>query len=386
MNLRTVLHLVVLSSGLFAAVHGPRQASAPQDEPLRFGRIAAEGITILNLADEKGKAVAQPPKGQLVAVYKEHASGWLEVEVPGGYPVWVFGKFLVAGNEANVYEVTGSGVNLRPEPSSDVVTNFPLPQRLQPGDKVRGIEVQEPSKPLSDSWVRVWSPPGVRAFVKSSVVEGLAAGEVGTALWSQALQVLPAAPLARVEPPRPNEPSAADKQENEARTALESARLALESERKKDTPDYAPIRAEFEKLVAKGGAVAIEARAELRTVATLVEAANLRSELERERMRRAEEARAAQEKVWEQSKEKDPFGGVFPVRGVIERRTSTDGIARFFLRFGKDTVCELTCASGRYDLSTFAGVEVGVHGSEVASRTGEVPTFELTKLEVLAVR
>lgn len=385
MNLRTVLHLVVLSSGLLAAVHGPFQSSAPKDEPLRYGRIAADGITVLNLADEKGKAIAQPAKGQLVAVYKEHVSGWLEVEVPGGYPVWVFGKFLAPAADG-LYEVTGSGVNLRPEPSSEAVTNFPLPQRLQPGDKVRGIELQDPSKPLSDNWVRVWSPPGVRAFVKSSVVEGLAQGEAGPALWSQALASLPAAPPVRVEAARPSGASEADKQEGEARGALETIRAALEAERKKDTPDYAPIQAELEALVAKGGPVAVEARAELRTVATLIEAAHLRADLERERQRRAEEARAAQEAVWKSSKEKDPFGGVFPARGVVERRTSTNGIPRFFLRFGQETVCELTCTSGRYDLSTYAGVEVGVHGNEVGSRTGEVPTFELTKLEVLAVR
>jgi len=386
MNLRTVLHLVVLSSGLLAAVHGPFQSPAPKDEPLRYGRIAADGTTVLNLADEKGKPVAQPAKGQLVAVHKEHVSGWLEIEIPGGFPVWVYGKFLAPSSDAGVYEVTGSGVNLRPEPSSEAVTNFPLPQRLQPGDKVRGIELQDPAKPLSDNWVRVWSPPGVRAFVKSSIVEGLPQGENGPALWSQALASLPAAPPVRVEPARPSGASEADKKDAEARGALEAARAALEAERKKDTPDYAPIQAELEKLVAQGGPVAVEARAELRTVATLIEAAHLRADLERERQRRAEEARAAQEAVWKSSKEKDPFGGVFPVRGVVERRTSTDGIARFFLRFGKDTVCELACSSGRYDLSTYAGVEVGVHGSEVASRTGEVPTFELTKLEVLAVR
>jgi hypothetical protein len=386
MNLRTVLHLVVLSSGLFAAVHGPIQGAAPKDEPLRYGRIAADGITILNLADEKGKPVAQPSKGQLVAVYKEHVSGWLEVEVPGGFPVWVFGQFLAPSADANVYEVTGSGVNLRPEPSSEVVTNFPLPQRLQPGDKVRGIELQDATKPLSENWVRVWSPPGVRAFVKSSVVEGLGQGEAGAALWSQALASLPSAPPVRVDPARPGATSAADQKDASARAALVAARSALETERKKDTPDYAPIQGELEKLVAAGGPVAVEARAELRTVATLIDAANLRADLERERQRRAEEARAAQEAVWKSSKEKDPFGGVFPVRGVVERRTSTDGIARFFLRFGQDTVCELSCSSGRYDLSTYAGVEVGVHGSEIASRTGEVPTFELQKLEVLAVR
>ena len=62
------------------------------------------------------------------------------------------------------------------------------------------------------------------------------------------------------------------------------------------------------------------------------------------------------------------------------------GIARFYLRFGGSISCELQCSSGRYDLSTFASIEVGVHGSEVASRSGELPTFEVARLEVLAVR
>lgn len=386
MNLRTVLHLVVLSSGLLAAVHGPFQSSAPKDEPLRYGRIAAEGITVLNLADEKGKAIAQPAKGQLVAVYKETPSGWLEVEVPGGFAVWVFGRFLAPTSDPKVVEVTGSAVNLRPGPSSDVVTNFPLPQRLQPGDKVRGIELQDASKPLSDNWVRVWSPAGVRAFVKSSVVEGLTQGEAGPALWSQALANLPAAPPAKFEPARPSGAAAADQKDAESKSGLEKIRAALELERKKDTPDYAPIQAELEALVAAGGPIAVEARAELRTVATLIEAAHLRADLERERQRRAEEARAAQEAVWKSSQKKDPFGQKFPARGVVERRTSTDGIPRFFLRFGQETVCELVCSSGRYDLSTYSGVEVGAHGREISSRTGELATFELEKLEVLSVR
>jgi hypothetical protein len=385
MNLRTALHLLVLSSGILAAVRGPVQA-AGDDQPLRYGRIASDGAAILNLADDKGKEVARPARGQLVAVYKENAAGWLEVEVPGGFAVWVFGRFLEPIDEdAGLYEVTGNAVNLRPAPSSDV-TNFPLPQRLQAGDKVRVIERLEPEKPLAETWVRIWSPPGVRACVKSSMVESLTSGEDGAALWGAALKSLPAEPPPRAAAPRPREPSEAERKEAEARAALEEARAAMARERVKETPDYDPIEAALEAIVARGGAVAVEARAELRALGTLREAAALRSDLERERTRRAEEAIETQKEVWARSREKDPLGNVFAARGVIERRTGVDGIARFYLRFGGQTTGELACSSGRYDLSTFAGTQVGVHGSEVASRTGEVPTYEVARIEVLAVR
>lgn len=385
MSFRTVLHLLVLTSGILAAVRGPVQAKE-KDRPLRYGRIAAEAASIYNLADEKGKEIARPAKGQLVAVYKEDATGWLEVEVPGGFAVWVFGRYLEPTSDPNLFQVNGSAVNLRPGPSSDVVTNFPLPQRLQAGDKLRVIELQEPEKPMAETWVRVWSPPGVRGCLRSSALEGLTQGEDGEALWKEALAKLPEEPAPRVAQPRPKEPSEAERREAEGRAALEKARADLERERIRETPDYDPVEADLNAIVARGGVLAIEARAELRTLATLREAAVLKSDLERERARRAEEVLSEQQDVWSKSREKDPLGGVFVARGVIERRTGAEGIARFYLRFGGQISCELACSSGRYDLSTFAGTEVGVHGSEIASRTGEVPTFEVARLEVLAVR
>lgn len=392
MNLRTVLHLLVLSSGILAAVRGPvlagetGQKASEKDHPLRFGRVSGEASAIYNLADEKGKEIARPPRGQLVAVYKEVAGGWLEVEVPGGFPVWVFGRFLAPTSDPKLCEVTGSAVNLRPEPSGDNVMNFPLPQRLQAGDKLRVIELFEPEKPLAETWVRVWSPPGVRGYLRSSGMEGLAASEEGSALWSAALAALPAAPPAREALTRGKEPSEAERRESEARAALEEARAALERERARETPDFDPIEKALEGVVAFGGTVAIEARAELRTLGTLREAAALKSDLERERARRAEEVLEQQQEVWKKSKEKDPFGSVFASRGVLERRTSSDGITRFYLRFGGNISAELSCPSGRYDLAAFAGTEIGVHGTEITSRTGEVPTFEVARLEVLAVR
>jgi len=384
MNLRTPLYLLVLSSGILAAVRGPVQAG-DKDRPLRYGRVAIEGGAIFNLWDEKGKEIAQPAKGQLVAVYKEPHPGWLEVEVPGGFAVWVFGRYLAPTAEADLYEVTGSAVNLRPAPSSDV-TSYPLPQRLQSGDKLRGIELLEPQKPLAETWVRVWSPPGVRGYLKSSAVEGLLEGEDGPAMWAASLAKLPAEPPPRVAQTRPRGPSEAERRDAEARVALEEARAALERERAKETPDYDPIEDALNAVVARGGPIAIEARTELRTLATLREASALKADLERERARRAEEVLDRQQDVWIKSKEKDPLGGVFAARGVVERRTGNEGIARFYLRFGGNISCELACSSGRYDFSTFAGTEVGVHGKEISSRTGELPTFEVARLEVLTVR
>lgn len=384
MNLRTVLHLLVLSSGILAAVHGPVQAG-DKDRPLRFGRISADGAAIYNLPDGKGKEIARPQKGQLVAIYKENASGWLEAEVPGGFAVWVFGRFLEPTSVADLYRVTGNAVNLRPAPSSEV-TDFPLPQRLQAGDELRVIERLEPEKPLSETWVRVWSPPGVRGCLRSSAVEGLVQGEDGPALWSAALATLPSAPPERVTQARPREPSELERKESEARVALEEARAALERERARETPDYDPIEKALDSVVARGGTAAVEARAELRTLATLREASALKADLERERARRAEEVHERQQEVWEKSRDKDPLGGAFTARGVLERRTGAEGITRFYLRFGGQIRCELACASGRYDLATFAGTEIGVHGREIASRSGEVPTYEIARLEVLAVR
>jgi len=381
MSFRTVLHLLVLSSGILAAVRGPTLAA--EDSPVRYGRITGEGAAIFNLADEKGREIARPPRGQLVAVYKELEAGWLEIEVPGGYPVWVFGRYLKATGEEGLYEVTGNAVNLRPAPSSDV-TNFPLPQRLQAGDKVRGIELAEQGKPLEETWVRVWSPPGVRAYVKSASVEPLPANEDGKSAWTAALGLLPAVPPERASAARPTEPDPAERHDAEARAALEEARQSLERERIRPTPDYDTVEAQLQAVVARGGAVAIEARGELRTLTTLREAAALKSDLERERQRRAEETLRAQQETWDKSREKDPLGGAFVARGVLECRTAMDGVTRYYLRFGGVPTSEISCPSGRYALDTFAGAEIGVHGSEVSSRTGELPTFEVTRIEVIA--
>jgi len=383
----------ILAASLLARAQVPAPLSGPgigsalrgADEPLRYARVAVERARVRNVADDKGIVVAEVERGSLVAVHAEQESGWLSVEVPGGYAVWVFGRYLEATDEPDVLEVTTNAVNIRPSPSSDV-TSFPLPQRLQAGDRVRLIELFEPEKPLAETWARVWSPPGVRAWLRASATEPLGAGEDGAALWREALRFEPQAPPTRAESVARQALVAADA---DARAKLDSARARLAAEQAKENPDFGAVRGAYAALLreAPDGPIAAQARADLERITALEEAATLRAELERERERRAEAARAEHARVLESSRRKDPLGQVFLARGVLLRRVGTDGIPHYLLRFGNDVSHELVCQSGRYELALFAGYEVGVQGQELAAAQPDGPrVLEISRLEVIARR
>ena len=376
---------------LFAPLLARGQDPAPE-EPLRYARISVDGARVRNLADDKGIVVAELSEGDLVCVHAEHEAGWLLVEVPGGYAVWVYGRYLQPTGEGDLYEVTSNAVNIRPRPSSEV-TNFPLPQRLHAGDRVRLIGQADEEKPLAETWARVWSPPGVRAWLRGSTTEPLEGSEDGPALWAAALTASAGtapAPRARAtEAGAPIAPSNAELAANESREALATARALLETERVKESPNFGRVRTAFEAILADAPstAIAIEARADLDRVVALEEAALLRAELELERQRRAEAVLLERERVHASARAKDPLGGVFLSRGVLLRRDGVDGLPRYVLRFGRENRSELICTSGRYDLEMFDGFEVGVQGSELAATgTNDLAVIEVLRLEVIARR
>jgi hypothetical protein len=380
-----------MAIGICAAAPLAAQTDVSEPADQRFGRVRTATAQVRNLPDDKGLALATPAPGTLVRIGRERA-GWLEVEVPGGYPVWVHGGFLRATSEADVFEVTRNSVNVRPNPVADVL-NYPLPQRLHAGDRLRVIERNDAALPLAEDWVRVWSPPGVSAWLRASDVEPLAPGTDGLALWTAAEKSPPSAPprpapRQRVEP-KPA-PTAADGAEAQAASkALDAAWDLLRAESKKDTPDFDAVRASFETLLAgnPGGELAARARQGIERADALREVHELRLALDREREEREAAVAAAREAVFERSLAKDPLLGVFAARGVVERTVGTDGTPRFLLRRGDRVQGELFCASGRYDLSLFAGLEVGVQGRPLASADAAAPLrLELSRVEVISLR
>jgi hypothetical protein len=380
--------------------------SGAGDQPARYARVTAPSARILNLKDASSTEVARPAPGTLLAVFRE-TDDFLEVETPGGFAVWVFGKYLSETGEPDVYRVNGDGVNLRPQPSRGL-TNFPLGQQLYAGDQVRVIERADPALALADDWVRIWSPPGVRAWIVKASTEPLAAGEDGAGLWKAALASLPSAP-ARAEAARKSAPPAgkageagtapgsdgtANKTEAVAKfdAALEAAVTRMEDERVKPDPDWTAVRglfADAERL-APSAAERAQVRLGLQTLAPLVEASALKLRLEGERARLAEAARAEQERVKAESREKDPLGGVFLVRGGLERVTEGAGdnaTRRYFVRFGTGAIAEIICVSGRYDLDLFVGYQVGVRGTELRPAVDDgLRHIEVTRLEVIGRR
>jgi len=246
----------------------------------------------------------------------------------------------------------------------------------------------DPEKPMGETWVRIWSPPGVRGFLHASSVTSLPSAEDGAALWSAALT---AASRDAPEFVSPRERVARQGPQGKgtgARDELDRARLMLAAEQKKETPDYGSVRQVLEGVVTdkEAGPVAIEARMELEKLSNLEETARLRDELRRERMRREAAAIAAQKKVWEKSTALDPLRGVFLSRGTVQRRVGTDGTKRFFLHFGGQTRAELLCSSRRYDLERFEGYLVGVQGKLGGELEPGVNRIELVRLEVLERR
>ncbi len=392
--MRSLLTLVLLTSFWIPAA---AQEKAETPEPLWYGRVIKEEARVRNLADPRGDELAAPAVGSLVAVYRERAE-WLEVEIPGGYAVWVFGKYLTPTDQKDVFEVVRNGVNLRPKPKNDV-TNFPLPQRLHANDRVLSIRVLDEGADLDKTWVRVWSPRGVRAWMRSSEVEALKTGEDGATLWRHAEKELfkveaRVAPTPKLK--RGGDATESPATTNNADPAAEANALAKAKEElargrglmEGDAPDLAESRVALEAVIALApkDIVASEARLEIERLNFLVEKDRLRQELEAERERLAEEARQRQAQVREASKRKDPLGGVFVTRGALVRRVESDGSAHYFVSWGGELAAEVYSVSGRYALDDYVGFEIGVHGDLRPAAGGGMPQVDIGRLEVVARR
>ena len=402
---------LLIAAAVPAVAPGPQARQDSGAAASRFARVTTDSAQVRNLADVNGVVIATPANGSLVSVHGETA-GWYEVEIPGGYAVWVFGRYLRPLEDAGVFEITRNGVNIRPAPKSDILS-YPLPQALHAGDRVRVIEFLDPEAETTATWARIWSPPGVRGFVRAADTTPLGPNEQGSELWQNAMVALadhvpppytrPAAPRGTTESPTgttggagtATEASAPKnavlaKAEETARAELEAIRVLLEEEAGKPTPDFQTARQRLDAVLSSSpsGAVTAETRHEFERVTAFEAVARMRAELERERLRRAEEARRRQVAVWEASVAKDPLGHVFLSRGILLRQIGADGTPRYFLRFGQEITSELVCVSGRYDLDVFAGYEIGVQGEslQLAGAAGAPQAIEVQRLEILRRR
>jgi len=390
-------------------VAAPTTAPAPQSGTeatkfVRYMKTGTNGAQARNLGDANGVSLGTLPAGTLVAVYKEQGE-WLECEVPGGFEIWVFGQYVKVSSEAGVLEITGSDVRARPLPSPGP-ESYPLQPNLSKGDRVRLITRKDSSKSLAEDWVKVYSPPGVRAFVAKADCEALPSGTDGAQAWSSAVVEtrkrkaanagLVLAGTGSAAAVAGSAPVVGDLTPQQAVEELQRADAALARERRAAQPDFAPVREQYERVLAstKEGATADMARRGLSEVDALIELQAIQTTLlaERERAQAdAERRRVAMERA--ANEPPDLYGGRFDTRGWLEKRVVPGQAPVYLLRWGGESIAEIQCASGRYELSDFNGCELGVKGNQlrgyVAGDIGRVAVprlIDASRIEILAVK
>jgi hypothetical protein len=382
----------------FAQDDKPVETAPAEDTALKYSIVTTEGARILNVADKNGAMLCTASLGQVLIVQgKKRGVGFLPVEAPGGYPVWVHGRNLRATDAEDVLEITANAVNQRPMSSSGP-ESYPLSLRLHAGDLVRMIERKDASKKLAEDWVRVWSAPGSTGWILATDLKSVKEG--GAKLWTDAMAELgtrttlnmPKVKSDGADANGVDAKTAMATRESEAEALFGKAEALLASERIKAVPDFSSVKATFEAVVAldAGARWERDAKSGLLIVAALEEAVALKSDLEAEKILRLEELLGRQRRIWEEGRKADPMIGKFDARGVLERRSRFGEGHRYVLRWGPNEVCEVRCASGKYDLDIFAGYELGLKGLLEYAKPGalleEKPVLEVGQIEVLSKR
>lgn len=409
----TPLHRIPIVLGLLAAAPISSTVAAPralvqEAKPERYVKSTAS-TKLYNVADKQGVVVGEAPAGTLLAVYGERA-GWLSVEPPQGLTVWVYGEFLRATSQPGIAEVTGDGVRLRPKPAS-TVDSLPLEQQLHEGDRVRVIGRNSASKALQEDWVKIVSPPGVRAWVLASETAAVANDADVRSAWMDAVKkgsgialvdvrdgssVAAGAPAAASANDASKAPSgaaatpaaagAAKQDAAPAQGSWDAAERAYETAKSSPSPDWKPVRANFERYLAANpnGASAGTAKLRLEQIGYHEEIARIKGDAALQETQRQKMLADAQAQLVEASLANDPLWGRFQARGWLRRDETTPG--RYLVQWAGRTGAEITCGSGRYDLTLFEGAEIGVIGAltRAAGSVDRPMRIDATRIEVLS--
>ena len=382
-----------------------RPSLVVQDATERYVVAGETGAVVLNLPDDKGRRVLEVPAGTPLAVQPSRpGTPYLRVAAPGGLQVWVFGKYLKPTSREGWVEVTGSYVNMRPLARSQ--DSYPLGQ-LDRGERLQVISRAEPSRPMSEDWVQVWSPADTLGYVLAAETTALPSGQSGAAAFqSAAAAAVSSRPAAKGIPTAPEPAPATTSPEGAPGVEARASNITIHSElnaanRAMDEalgraanggprPDYAALMAGFEAVLALGPDAPTRSLVDQRMAKLDAhrELADLRADIEAasaERQKQLEELRSEAERNLNQH---DPLWGRFQARGWLERQTR-DGKVVHLVRWGSDFLAQVQCSTGRYELGLYDGFEIGVQGRPARAASGEAgsyPVIEISRIEVISAR
>lgn len=355
-----------------------------------------ERAVLRNFQDENGAQLATLEAGTLVRAFRESSGRTVfkEVEVAGGFPVWVYGEFLQPTDTEGVLLVTGNRVNMRPFPETSPAS-MALRSKLNAGERVRMIERAGKAAAFREDWIRVEAPTSTKAWMVASALTP-ADAEKAAPEWKSLDAPLPEArPRPATRSTRPSGSASRDAAEPENARAsrggandrghvtpvtpvsrevldkLAEADAAFVAAEKSGTPKsstWADVAAAYREVVAGApeSSMTYERAAQrLQEVEVRQGITELRENLEAAQIRDDEKKRRIDEFLEARRRSKTALWGRFEERGWLEAR-KVGGERRWYLTFGGETVAEVRCLNERYDLDIFQGFEIGVLGREIA--------------------
>jgi hypothetical protein len=399
--------LAILATGSLAdaqTTNAPAQGADAQ-AAAKYVRASDSGGKLRNLASPVGEVVLDAKPGTLLAVRAER-NGWLEVEPASGMKVWIYGTYLKKSNTPGVAEINANSVRMRPLPSSDQ-KSFPLPMKLDRGERVRVLSRADASKPLAEDWVQVWSPAGATAWVLATETKPLAAGEDGRTAWAGELKAaqaaLPvvdvfgtgdagaagtgaagaaAAGAAGATEASSKSASAKDasaKTESKSHAAnekLTEGEKLLKAAQASDNPDYTAAKAAFAAVIAVSaeGAAADTAHQRLEEISIREEIQRLKADKDKLQSERAQKLAEAEAKLKAVAQRQDPLWGRFQARGWLEKQVQPGMPNRYAVTWGGKEVAESPAGTGA-ELDRFVSCEIGVLGVAACrrARAAEAP-------------
>ncbi len=408
--------LFISSPALASPANAPVAASVTAQEDGAVYMRTKDAVVARNFPDQNGSALATIPAGTMVRSFRSSSGKpvFREVEIGGGFPVWVYGAFLQQTDVDNVLLVTGSRVNMRPLPELSA-SAMALRSKLDSGDRVLMLARANKSALFSEDWIRIQAPVNSKAWITASALEPVERVR-GRLTWQEANKPLPTKARNRGAAMQgANATSAASKRPNAStqpassrvtsspvgaavmQDLVEADKAFAAADQLRNTPSAAwqDVVDAYEAVVAAAPESSItyaNATARLEDARMKLELASLRDELVAKRERRDEELRQLNDFLDKQDRRRSARWDRYEERGWLESR-NVGGQKRWYLVFAGSTVAEVRCMSARYDLAVFDGFEIGVIGHEVvpvvtATQTSfaEARVVDIQRLEVISAK
>ena len=373
--------------------------------------MRTKSATVLrNFEDENGSPLATLPAGTLVRAFRTSRGrpAFREVEVAGGFPVWVYGEYLQLTDTPGVLLVTGNRVNMRPLPETSPAS-MALRSKLNAGQRVKMIERAGKSAAFGEDWVRVTAPVQAKAWIMASTLD-VCDARLGAAEWQERNVPLPTSRAITSAPNRNLSGAGGSKSTATARPGAnavspvttqvlaqlveaDKAFEAAEALRSPTTEAWRDVVEAYRGIVELAPATSAtrqKAERRLKESKMRMEYTALREDLNAASTRNDDEIRRIDEFLDERQRRKTARWGRFEERGWLESR-KIGGERRWYLTFGGETVAEVRCMNQRYDLDVFERFEIGVIGREMvpvvrgtATSLPEARVVDVQRIEVLS--